>query len=43
MARLGDTATATADPDVPIPYSHNLENEVISGTEDVAEAVRSVR
>jgi pyruvate dehydrogenase E1 component beta subunit len=30
-------------PDVPIPYSRNLENEVIPGTEDVAEAVRSVQ
>jgi len=30
-------------PDVPIPYARPLENEVIPGTEDVAEAVRSVQ
>jgi pyruvate dehydrogenase E1 component beta subunit len=30
-------------PDVPIPYSRNLEDEVIPGTGDVVEAVRSVR
>jgi pyruvate dehydrogenase E1 component beta subunit len=30
-------------PDVPIPYSRTLENEVIPGTEDVAEAVRAVQ
>jgi pyruvate dehydrogenase E1 component beta subunit len=30
-----------AVPDVPIPYSRPMENEVIPGAEDVAEAVRS--
>jgi pyruvate dehydrogenase E1 component beta subunit len=30
-----------AVPDVPIPYSRPMENEVIPGTEDVAEAVRA--
>jgi len=30
-------------PDVPIPYSRPLEDEVLPGTEDVVEAVRSVQ
>ena len=42
--RAPDALTAVerlAIPDVPIPYSRPLENEVIPGTEDVAEAVRT--
>jgi len=42
---LGDLEAVerVAMPDVPIPYARPLEEEVLPGSEDVADAVRTVR